>query len=225
MRLRAAIAVAALASCAAGCRAVRDRPVETSIPADIALKIPADAMAVGGADLNQARAAGLDEWLPASVVKDTKQVYAAWNGREVTILERGGAIGVVRHSELLHRAQIAAAGSLLWAVGRGSAIPPLPGNAANVTTLLKNANWVSVSVRRGSDVLLDIAADCADAETARRIEETARASFAMAAAAESKKPAIAATLKAVRIDRAGSTARLRLETTAAGLSELIRAMR
>ncbi len=199
-------------------------------------------------DFDRLRALGLADQLTnsglpfADSIPGAAQLVAAWDGASLLAIARGrfatapagaqlippdlAVFGSAppshppARSELLDRAQALAAGTALWSITPGSAIPELPGNAANVTRLLNNATWVTLTLRAAPSLQLDIAAECPTGDEARRVEETARAFFALAASAEARQPATADVLHAIHIERTGSIARLHLTTRPESLAIL-----
>jgi hypothetical protein len=246
--LRALAIAAALALAACGSKPAPEAAAPQPIPAAIARFLSANAIALGGLDFRRLRALGLENQLTGSglpfagSLPGATELVAAWDGSSMGAVARGhfatpppgaklippdlAVFGPATPStlpvrtELLDRAQSLASGAALWAVTRGSAVPELPGNAVNVTRLLKNATWVTVTLRGDSSLQLDLTAECPGDDEARRVEETARASITLAAAAARKQPAAAAMLRAIQIGRTGAIARLHLTIQPDGIATL-----
>jgi hypothetical protein len=111
---------------------------------------------------------------------------------------------------LLAQAEPLAAGALLWVVARGDTRLPLTGNAANLTGILRKAEFVMLTVRTGVGLSLELRALAPDANAASAIEETLRADLTLAAAGEAKRADVAKALHSAEVTRAGREVRVTL---------------
>ena len=112
--------------------------------------------------------------------------------------------------KLLAKAEAVAPGTQVWIAARGSAPLPLSGNAANLTAILRKADFLTLTAQTGSGIVLELRASAPSDSAARAIEETLRADFTLAAAGESKQPELAAALRSVQVSRMDRDVRVTL---------------
>jgi hypothetical protein len=124
---------------------------------------------------------------------------------------------------LLQRAESIAAGHQVWIVMQGVELP-LSGNAANLTRLLRNTEFTTVTGNVDSGLALEITAIGRTADAARNIEETVRADVTLAAAAEARHPDVAQLLQSIRIDRQDRNVRISLSADQDAAAKLIAAL-
>jgi hypothetical protein len=163
---------ATLALLAGGCA----RPPVSPL-ADLAAKLPADAIVLAGADLDRLRSTPLFVKLP-DALRDGSYVLAAYSGKDLTTATRSargvtvsGAAGQGAPEDLLKRAPDAP----LWLVARGNVTLPLAGNLANINRLLHQTQYAVVSARPGERFELRADAFCRSDADAQRLEENVRA--------------------------------------------------
>jgi hypothetical protein len=111
---------------------------------------------------------------------------------------------------LLAQAERLAAGAQLWIVARGDARLPLTGNAANLAGILRKAEFVTLTVRTGAGLALELRAFAPNANAASAIEETLRADLTLAAAGEAKRADVAGALRAAQVTRVDRESRVTL---------------
>ena len=111
---------------------------------------------------------------------------------------------------LLAQAEPLAAGALLWVAARGDAPLPLAENVANLTHILRKAQFVTLTVRTGAGLSLELRALAPDTSAAGAIEETLRADLTLAAAGEAKRPDVAGALRSAQVSRADREVRITL---------------
>jgi hypothetical protein len=112
------------------------------------------------------------------------------------------------------------AGNPVWAVAVGGAALPLAGNAANVNRFLQDADYATVAVALIGGIRIELTGEGRDEASSKRMEETLRAFLSLAAVA-SRQPEIAATLRAVAIQRKGLAVRAELSAGASQGSRLL----
>ncbi len=147
---------------------------------------------------------------PAGAIMLQPNLALYGSPEQVALAETQYKSGHAAASALLANAEAVAPDTQIWIVARGDAPLPLTGNAANLTRILRKANLVTLRVRKGSGLALELQASAADVNAARAIEETLRADFTLAAAAEAKHVDVAAALKSIQIARANGEVRVNL---------------
>lgn len=140
-------------------------------------------------------AAGSSDWLSAAVSR-----------------HNGGAANA-----LLARAEPAAATGDIWLVAAGSATFPLSGNGDNVNRLLHATQYSTLSVRLTDQVSLDAVGVCRDPESARHVEETARAWVTLGAAGAARQSAVSGLLRRIQVSRADRAVHVTLVAQASEL--------
>jgi hypothetical protein len=103
---------------------------------------------------------------------------------------------------LLAKAESVAAGSQVWIAARGDIRLPLTGNAANLTGILRKAQFVTLTARTAAGLAFELRAFAPDANAASAIEETLRADLTLAAAGEAKRADVAMALRSAQVTRA-----------------------
>ena len=235
--LLAAVSAAVLAFTAAGCRSAAD--LSACIPsgstliagADLAqlrssplyAKLPETAKgflaqfarvstavaAYNGADLLIAARGAFPPPPPGAVMLDSNIALFGSSDRIAAAAAQYKA-GRSGAPELVARAEAVSAGKQLWVAARGNGPWPLTGNAANLARILRNADFVTLTVQLDSEVALDLRALAREENAARAIEETLRADLTLAAAGEAKHAGIARALGAAQVTRARSDVRVSL---------------
>jgi hypothetical protein len=109
----------------------------------------------------------------------------------------------------------------IWAVIRGGARLPLPGNAANANRLLALTEYTTLSATLESGVRLEADGYCATAESGSRLEERLRALITLGKTA-AKRPDLAALFQSIELARDGSEVHLRLRASPQAIEELLR---
>lgn len=111
---------------------------------------------------------------------------------------------------LVAQAESIAAGAQVWIAARGNVPLPLTGNAANMVGILRKAEFVTLTVRTGAGLALELRAIAPDANAASAIEETLRADLTLAAAGEAKHADVAAAMRAAQVTRVDREVRVTL---------------
>jgi len=109
----------------------------------------------------------------------------------------------------------------IWAIVRGGARLPLPGNSANINLLLALTEYTTASAVWDSAIRLELDAHCATPETASRLEERLRALVTLARATV-KAPGQASLLQSIELARDGPVVRLRFRASPQAVGELLR---
>jgi hypothetical protein len=122
---------------------------------------------------------------------------------------------------LLDRAAAVAGTSPIWMVARGGATLPLAGDAANLNQLLRLVDYAAAGIHLDSEFRLDAVAEGRDEPSARRLEETLRAMFTLAAATQSRKSPMADSLRAAQVRREGLTVHVALSVPPEAVGGLI----
>jgi hypothetical protein len=145
--------------------------------AELASRLPADAIVLAGADLDQLRTSKLFSSIPESFRKGS-YVLAAYTGKDLVTATRddgtiklAGAPGSGVPADLLRHAPDAP----LWLVVRGSATLPLTGNVANVNRLLHQTEYTVITATPGERISIHAEAFCRDNAAAQHLEENVRA--------------------------------------------------
>jgi hypothetical protein len=116
--------------------------------------------------------------------------------------------------QLLARAEAASPGKQLWIAARGDRPLPAAGNVANLIAILRNATFITLTARAGTDdVAFELRAFARDENAARAMEETLRADLTLAAAGEARQAGLAKALTAAQVSRAGGDVRLSIRLT------------
>jgi hypothetical protein len=147
---------------------------------------------------------------PAGAIMLQPNLALYGSPEQVALAEAQYKSGHAAASALLAKADAVAPDTQIWIVARGDAPLPLTGNAANLTRILRKANLVTLTVRTGSGLALELQASAPSGNAARAIEETLRADFTLAAAAEAKRVDVAAALKSIQISRTNGEVRVTL---------------
>lgn len=93
--------------------------------------------------------------------------------------------------------------SAIWAVIRGDAHLALPGNLANLNRLLHFTDYATAAIQGESTLQIDLKGYCPGPDKAQHLEESVRALVTLSAAA-ARASSVAALLKSIQVDRAGS---------------------
>lgn len=122
---------------------------------------------------------------------------------------------------IVELAEPIAAANEMWMVTQGSANLPVTGNGENLNRLLHATQYTLWTVRLADRVDFAIQAVCANAETARRLEETTRAMFTFGAAAAAKQPQLSGLLKKVQVRRDDRTVHVTAALDSAEFARLL----
>jgi hypothetical protein len=153
------------------------RPPQSPL-ADLAARLPSDAIAIAGADLDRLRSSPLFPKLPEPF-RAGNYVLAGYTGKDLVTATRSanritvaGAPGQGAPTDLLQHAPNAQ----LWLVIRGAATLPLAGNLANINRLLHQTEYTVVTATPGAD-RVDVHAEavCRTDPEAQHLEENIRA--------------------------------------------------
>jgi len=120
---------------------------------------------------------------------------------------RGG-----RHTDsaLVAQAEGAASGHALWIAARGRVDLPLTGDLANLTRLLRQADFATLGLRLDPSPGVDFTAQCTSPEAARHLEETLRAFLSLTAAGVARQAALAAMLRGAEVKSDATSVRATL---------------
>jgi hypothetical protein len=221
-RLAASAALAIFAAC---------RPSAPPAAVDPALsaRVPPATIALAGVDLDRLRTSPLYAKLPPAAhdflqpFDRAHQVLIASTGVELLAIARGVVPGAAQikpdlalsgapnliaaataaHSpaSILATAESAALNNPLWLAVRGGVSLPLEGNLANVNNLLRDTQYVTLTVQPADPPELNLTAQCRTPAAALSFEQSFRAIVSLAAAADARQPAIARPLQSIRIRR------------------------
>ena len=108
----------------------------------------------------------------------------------------------------------------IWAVVRGGARLPLPGNAANVNRLLALTGYTTASATWDAAIRMDADGHCAAPESARQLEEHLRALITLGKAT-AKAPDLASLFQSVDLRRDGNVVRLSFSATPQAVEHLL----
>lgn len=111
--------------------------------------------------------------------------------------------------------------SAIWAVVRGDAHLPLPGNLANLNRLLRFTDYATAAIQGDSTLHIDLTGYCARPDKAQHLEESMRALLTLSAAA-TRASSVAALLKSIQVDRDGSIVHVHFEGDPSAPGELLR---
>ena len=120
------------------------------------------------------------------------------------------ATGHAGAPDLLAQAGSIARDAQIWAVARGNTPLPFSGNAASLASVLRKANFVTLTARTTTGLALELRALAPDVNAARDIEETLRADVTLGAAGEARRQDIAAALRSIQVTRADREVRVAL---------------
>ena len=123
---------------------------------------------------------------------------------------------------LLEQAEPLAATTDLWMVAEGSANLPFRGNGENLNHLLHTTRYTTWSVRLTTNIAIEVAAVCAAPETARHLEETARAYLTLGAASTARQPELSNLLRSIQIRTDDRTVHLNVTAQSAELDQLLK---
>jgi hypothetical protein len=219
-------------------------------PAPLTNAAPADSTAVALLDLARLRAAPAYDRLPpalrslAEPLAGVKQLVLAWNGQDLLMLAGGfeqppagytpiekGIAASGTSGRVDAARQALAAGSPhalvlpqgtaeLYASIRGDGKLPLAGNLSNAGHLLSMASASRAIAHVGTDVELEVEAQCATSSQALQLEESLRAMLTLAAAGAKEAP-VAQMLRDTRVTRENILIRVRLVAKPAALSKAL----
>jgi hypothetical protein len=109
--------------------------------------------------------------------------------------------------------------SAIWAVVRGDAHLPLPGNLANLNRLLHFTDHVTAAIQGDSPLQIDLTGYCPGPGRAQHLEESVRALVTLSAAA-THDAALAALLQSTKLARDGSVVRIHFEANPSAFGQL-----
>lgn len=211
---------------------------------------PPDSSAIVVLDLGMLRAEPVYDRLPAAIRAMTeplggvRQLAFAWNGRDLLLLAGGfkqvpaGYVAIGKGiaasgaPERIEAARQALAGgsppplilpqgtAQVHAAIRGDGKLPFPGNLSNAANLLSMALNSKLTAHLGTDVDLEVEAQCASASQALHLEQSLRAVLTLAAAG-TKDPQLAQMLRGVRLTRENILVRVRLMANLAALTKAL----
>jgi hypothetical protein len=211
--------------------------------------VPPATVALAGIDLDRLRASPLLAKLPPVArayldpFGEARYILVASTGAELLTIARGvvpgatqlapdlalsGAPDLIAAATAVHppaailaAAEPVAAGRPIWIAVRGGAALPLEGNLANVNNLLRDTEYVTLTVQPVDPAELALVARCPSPEAALRFEQSFRALVSLAIATSARQPATAAMLKSVRIGREGRAVNVALSAPLDALARLL----
>ena len=89
----------------------------------------------------------------------------------------------------------------IWIAVHGAVALPLEGNLSNLNNLLRDTEYVTLSVQPVDPTEIELVARCPTAAAALRFEQSLRAMVSLAAATNARQPAMAGVLQSIRIRR------------------------
>jgi hypothetical protein len=222
-RAAAPIALAMLAAC-------RTPAPPAAIDPALSVRVPAATIALAGLDLDRLRSSPLYANLLPPVALAFLQPFAqahhvliAYSGAELLAIARGvvpgatqvapdvalsGAPNLIARAAAAHPpARILApaesvAASPIWIAVRGGVAFPLEGNLANVNNLLRDTEFVTLTVQPGDPSDVQLAAQCPSPDAALRFEQSFRAIVSLAIATHARQqPATTGLFQSIRIRR------------------------
>ena len=209
----------------------------------LASHVPVSAVALSGVDLDRLRTSPLYAKLPPaaqaflSPLAKAQRALIASDGRGFLVIARGEITGATRAAEgiylfgapdLLAAAQTGhspaailtpaarvASGPALWIAIRGGVRLPLSGDLDNFNNLLREVDWLTLTLQPSDPMTLEVRAECPRQDAAVHWEQTVRALVSMSAAT-TRDTQLAAALQTVRLERTERTVRANL-TVPAGI--------
>jgi hypothetical protein len=225
----------ALALLATSCRA--PAPPDAIDPA-LASRVPPNAIALAGIDLDQLRA----RWakLPAFLepFRGAHSLLIASTGAEFLTITRGDDIALLGPPGLIAAANaphppaaiLATAGPAvahhpIWIAIRGGTPLPLEGNFANANNLVTVAETIVLTATLRDAPLdtldLDLTARCPTPAAAIQFEQRLRALITLTSAGNARRPEIAALLRAIQLRRDDRTVRATVSASPASIQLLV----
>jgi hypothetical protein len=220
IRLLLLVTTATMLSCAHPARrAACDR--------ELAARVPAGTIVLAGVDLDRLRTSAAYSHLPKSAIaalspfEEAQSGMVAWTGTGILMLARGampGSTAVARGVAISGSPDLTAeamkphailpivtvadaiARRPVWAVVRGRAPLPLPGNFANLNNFLAEADWITLTADLQDPSVIELTATCGTPEAATRLERSLRAAVTLGAAT-ARQPDLKNFLSAIRIER------------------------
>jgi hypothetical protein len=241
-RLAAPMALAILAACRA------PAPPAAIDPA-LSARVPPATVALAGIDLDRLRASPLYAKLPPVALsflepfRQAHYVLIASTGVEILTIARGvvpgatkiapdlalnGASNLIAAATAAHPpasilvpAQSVAATRPIWIAVRGGAALPLEGNWSNVNNLVRDTEFVTLTLRPDDPTEIEVAAHCPTPETALRFEQSFRAMVLLGAATAGRQPSTAGMLESIRIRREDRVVHVSLSAPLDALAKLL----
>jgi hypothetical protein len=124
-------------------------------------------------------------------------------------------------ASILAPAESVAASHPIWVAVRGGVPLPLQGNWSNVNNLLRDTEYVTLTVQTGDPTELELAARCPAPDTALRFEQSIRAMISLAAATSARQPSTAGVLESIRIRREDRVVHVALSTPLDAINNLL----
>jgi hypothetical protein len=246
MVIRARLAVPTALAILAACRA--PTPSAAIDPA-LSARVPAATVALAGIDLDRLRASPLYPKLPPAAqaffepFRHAHHVLIASAGAELLTIARGVVPGATQlppdlalngapnlmaaataahaPASILAPAEAVAATQPIWIAARGGVPLPLADNWSNVNNLLRDTEYVTLTLRTDDPTQLDLSAHCPTPETALRFEQSFRAIVSLAAATSARQPSTAGVLQSIRINREDRVVRVSLSAPLDALARLL----
>jgi hypothetical protein len=251
MVIRFRFGVAATLAILGACRTAGPVP---AIEPELASRVPLGSTALAFLDLDQLRASPLAARLPANVsallepFRNSHRVLIAARGGELLAIARGvvpgaalvspgvsllGAPGLIAAATVPHlpaallaTAEPVARGHAIWIAAQGGIALPLEGNLANVNTLLRDTETVTMILDLpdpGTGALrVQLAAHCGSPNAALHFEQTVRAIVSLTAATTRRQPAMAGFWNAIQLTRDGRVVRVTASINADAVAQLLR---
>lgn len=131
--------------------------------------------------------------------------------------------GTSRGQELIEPAKVMAASKPIWIVIRGGVALPLGGNSANLNRLLRATAYTTIAIGLRDSVDLELTALCLTPADSRDFEQSLRAILTLTAAANTRRPSMAALLRTIQIHREERTVDVSLTAGPDDVDQLLRA--
>ena len=206
-------------------------------------------VALAGIDLDRLRASPLYAKLPPAAqaflepFRDAHHVLIASTGAELLTIARGvvpgatqlapdlalygapdliaAAVAAHAPASILAPAESVAAGHPIWIAVRGGVALPLEGNWSNVNNLLRDTEYVTLALRPGDPVELELIAQCPTPDAALQFEQSFRAIVSLARPPARASPQRPACSQSIRIHRDDRTVRVSLSAPLDALARLL----
>jgi hypothetical protein len=246
MVIRARLAVPTVLAILVACRA--PAPPAAIDPA-LSARVPPATIALAGIDLDRLQASPLYPKLPPAALaflepfRHAHHVLIASTGAELLTIARGvipgatqlapdlalyGAPSLIAAATAAHApasilapAESVAAAHPIWIAVRGGIALPLEGNWSNVNNLLRDTEYVTLTLRPDDPSQLELSAHCPTPNAALRFEESFRAIVSLAAATSERQPSTAGVLESIRINRDDRTVHVSLSAALDALATLL----
>jgi hypothetical protein len=246
MVIRARLAAPTVLAILVACRAPAP---PTAIDPALSARVPAATIALAGIDLDRLRASPLYPKLPPEAqaflepFRQAHHVLIASTGAELLTIARGVIPGATRlapdlalygapslnaaataahaPASILAPAESVAAANPVWIALRVGVALPLSGNWSNVNNLLRDTEYVTLTLRPDDPSQLELSAHCPTPNAALRFEQSFRAIVSLAAATSARQRSTAGVLESIRINRDDRTVHVSLSAALDAFATLL----